>query len=116
MQQIIYQDNSSVVYNSITNNTLENPKRNYYIYFRDIDYDSDDSSEEYLVGDKLIQYTPKVINIDRIQNMYYEFQGHERLNSMGDIDHEHFKFPASSDTLEKLKEPDKHNSFNSQAT
>lgn len=26
MQQIIYQDNSSVVYNSITNNTLENPK------------------------------------------------------------------------------------------
>ena len=26
--------------------------------------------------------------------MYYEFQGHERLNSMGDIDHEHFKFPA----------------------
>ena len=28
--------------------------------------------------------------------MYYEFQGHERLNSMGDIDHEHFKFPAKN--------------------
>ena len=26
--------------------------------------------------------------------MYYEFQGHERRNTMGDIDHKHFKFPA----------------------
>ena len=87
-------DEEGQIENQPNSDTLENPKRNYYIYVRDIDYDSDDSSEEYLVGDKLIQYTRKVINIDRIQNMYYEFQGHERLNSMGDIDHEHFKFPA----------------------
>jgi hypothetical protein len=38
--------------NQPNSDTLENPKRNYYIYVRDIDYDSDDSSEEYLVGDK----------------------------------------------------------------
>ena len=87
-------DEEGQIENQPNSDTLENPKRNYYIYVRDIDYDSDDSSEEYLVGDKLIQNTRKVINIDRIQNMYYEFQGHERLNSMGDIDHEHFKFPA----------------------
>ena len=87
-------DEEGQIENQPNSDTLENPKRNNYIYVRDIDYDSDDSSEEYLVGDKLIQYTRKVINIDRIQNMYYEFQGHERLNTMGDIDHEHFKFPA----------------------
>ena len=26
--------------------------------------------------------------------MYYKFQGHERLNTMGNIDHEDFKFSA----------------------
>ena len=40
-----------------------------FIYVRDLDYDYDDSSDEYLVCDKLIQYTRKVINIDRTCTM-----------------------------------------------
>ena len=57
-------DEEGQIKNQPNSDILENPKRNYYIYVRDIDYDYDDSSEEYLVGDKLIQYTRKVINID----------------------------------------------------
>ena len=40
-------DEEGQIENQPNSDTLENPKRNYYIYVRDIDYDSDDSSEEY---------------------------------------------------------------------
>jgi len=84
-------DDEGKIENQPNTDKIENPNRNY-IYIRDLDYDSDDSTDEYLVGVKLIQYTRKIINI--VKNMYCEFQGHERLNTMGDIDHEHFKFSA----------------------
>ena len=62
-------DEEGQIENQLNSDILENPKRNYYVYVRDLDYDSDDYSDEYLAGDKLIQFTRKVINIDRIQNM-----------------------------------------------
>ena len=52
-------DDEGKIENEVNTDKIENPEINCYIYVRDLDYDSDHSTDEYLAGDKLIQYTRK---------------------------------------------------------